>query len=948
VTNDTTEQGTHSFAFGPFVLIPERQLLLKDDAPVRIGGRALDMLTALVENAGGLVTKRELLARAWPDTVVDEGNLKVNMAALRRALGDSSGAAVYIATVTGRGYRFIAPLRANGTAHTTGPPRMATAHSHNLPIATTRIFGRADAIDRIRHDLDESRLVSVVGTGGVGKTTVALAAAEQALGDFDDGVWLVDLAVLTDPALVPNALATAVGLPVRSADVLRILCDHLRERKVLLVLDSCEHVIDAVASCAGRILTTTAGVTILATSREPIRVNGERVRRLSGLGTPPHVLHLSVTDALTFPAIQLFVDRATDSFEQFTFGEADAPAVAEICRRLDGLALAIELAATRIDAFGVGGLLKQLDDWFHLLSGRRAGPARHRTLAATLDWSYGLLPPSEATLLRSVSVFAGTFGLEGAVAVSNIPRHEVANGLALLTAKSLLAVEVDSDGATYRLLETTRAYCLERLEASGEVEAVRQRHAEYVCTVLGRAAVEWADRPAHDWVADYGRFLDDLRGALAWAARDATDRSLHIRLTVAGLLLWNHFSLTEECRVHVSQAVEGLDNANLSGTAYEMHLKVWLGASTMFTHGLQSLAMDALRRALDIAMQIGDIGCRLRCLRTMGLFQHLIGEHVAGLQTFEAFGSLVAETDSPTVPEIGFHLSISEYFLGRLVSARGRLEHLHKHTQDASRQTVRYQSDINVDIGCALATVQWLTGSPDAAIRTARDTVEHALNANHHMSLSNALNAACPVYYWSGQFDECSRVIAMLDQEGARHHILTRRPIAKFYHAALTYTLISPVDAMEGLEHAIAEFRAINHLARMPYFLGVLADAQAKCGLIEQARTTIQTALDLAVANSEGWCHPEVHRLHASVLISVGEGKKAEGVLLDSIALARRTGALSWCLRAATDLARLWAAGSRTEDARGVLQPVHSEFTEGFETPDLMAASELLASLAYK
>jgi predicted ATPase len=743
-------------------------------------------------------------------------------------------------------------------------------------------------------------------------------------------------------------MATAVGLPVHPADTLEALCDRLRERDTLLVLDSCEHLIDAVASCADTILSMTAGVHILATSREPLRVKGERVRRLPGLDAPPAGRDQDATNALTFPAIQLFVDRATDSFEQFTLSDADAATVAEICRKLDGLALAIELAATRVEAFGVGGLLKQLDDWFNVLAGRRAGPERHRTLAATLDWSYSLLPPIEAALLRSVSVFAGAFGLDGAAAVSSGAPHEVADAMAQLTAKSLLAVDVDADPVAYRLLETTRAYCLERLHVSGEEGAVRQRHAEHVCAVLGRAAIEWPARQARDWEANYVRYLDDLRGALAWVTEATTDRSFRIRLTVAGLLLWNHLSLTEECRVHVSKAVDDLDAASLTGTAFEMHLKVWLGASTMYTHGLQPSAMDALQRALEIAESIGDTGCRMRCLRTIGLFQHLAGEHAAGLHTLETFASLVATTDSPTAPEIGFHLSISEYFLGRLSSARIRLERLREQAQDTGRQTVRYQSDTNVDIQCALMILEWLTGSPDTATHTARATVEHALNANHHMSLSNALNAACPVFYWGGHLDECSRAVAMLDEEGRRHGIITRRPIAMFYAAALDCIRNGPADGIEGLERAIAEFRAIRNLARMPYYLGILADAQAKCGRFDQARTTIQAALDLARANSEGWCLSEVQRVHASILILEGEERKAEALLLESIASAFETGALSWRLRAATDLARLWSRASRREDARNLLQPVYSEFTEGFETPDLVAASELLASLQPK
>ena len=231
-------------------------------------------------------------------------------------------------------------------------------------------------------------------------------------------MWLVDLAPLKDPSLVPNAIATAIGLAAHSANMLAALGGFLRDREMLLLLDSCEHIIDAVAACANRILADAAGVKILATSREPLRVKGERVRRLPGLGTPFASSGLKAEEALAFPAIQLFVDRAADRLESFSLSDADAPMAAEICRKLDGLALAIELAATRVDAFGVSGLLDQLDNRFRLLEGHRAGPERHRTLTATIDWSYDLLSESERAVMRRLSVFAGAFSLDSACAVA--------------------------------------------------------------------------------------------------------------------------------------------------------------------------------------------------------------------------------------------------------------------------------------------------------------------------------------------------------------------------------------------------------------------------------------------------------------------------------------------------------------------------------------------------
>jgi len=935
------------FIFGPFTLVPERQLLLRGTAPVRIGGRALDILSALVERPGQLVGKSELMARVWPRTIVDEGSLKVNMAALRRALGDGGpDDARYIATVVGQGYRFIARVTASELADLALPSAVAAPRRHNLPTGTTRIVGRADAIAAIRREFEVSRVVTIVGPGGVGKTTVALAVAEDALGSFSDGVWLVDLAPLKDPALMPNAIAAAIGLAVNSADMLAPLCELLRDREMLLVLDNCEHIIDAAAACANRILADAAGVKVLVTSREPLLVQGERVRRLPGLATPPTSSHLGAEEALTFPAVQLFVERATDRLESFKLSDADAPAVAEICRRLDGLALAIEFAATRVDAFGAGDLLRQLDDRFRVLVGHRAGPQRHRTLTATLDWSYGLLSAQEAALLRAVSVFAGVFDVDGASAVSDVPSTKAAALLAQLAAKSLLATDVDAVGLAYRLLETTRTYCLESLRASGEGQVVRRRHANHVCTVLERAADEWAQRPAHEWGPAYASVLDDLRAALAWTVQDEANRALLIRLTVAGTLLWNHFSLTEECRVHVSRAVEELDAAGLAGTAFEMKLKLWLGGSTMLTRGLKPQSLVAMRRALEIAVRAGDTEYRLRCLSMIGIYELFTGEHETGLRTLENFAAVAAAHDPSALPESEVHSAIGELLLGRLQSARRRLEPLQQRDLRYFNGSygVRYMFDTIVLLESALSHVQWLTGFPDVAARTAAAAVERARPTQHHLSLNNALSYSCAILYWTGCHEECGRYAAMLDAHVARHGLITRRPIASFYRAALACMQDDRLPgAVDALARAVEEFRGINCMARMPYYLSVLADALVHDGRFGEAETTIRTALAIAHAQDERWCLPEVLRIQASILVARRQAEDAEALLRQSMALAREIGALSWRLRAANALARLWCARGRADDAGEMLLPIFNEFTEGFATRDLVVAADILA-----
>ena len=495
-------QQPRSFAFGPFVLIPEQQMLLEDQAPIALGGRALDILTALVERPGAVISKSELIARAWPNLFVDEGNLKVTIGALRRALGEKAGSLQYIATVIGRGYRFVAPVQAGASAHAV-PGNRPCAGPSNLPPAMASIVGRACDIAEIHDALANERMLAIVGAGGIGETTVAVAVAERFAARVCDGAWFVDLASLADPNLVANAIAKAIGLTTQASTALPELLDHLRERNMLLVLDNCEHVIEAAASCARRILADAPQVRILATSREPLHINGERVHHLAPLSSPPIEPRLQAEALLAFPAAQLFIERATAKNRMFHLKDGDACVVAEICQRLDGLALAIEMAATRTNAFGVRALLGLLDGQSPLLGGLRSGPQRHQTLTATIDWSYNLLSDDERAVLRRLSVFPAAFSLESAcvVARAECELGKTVDDLANLVDKSLVTVELGENGVTYRLLDTTRAYALRKLAESDEVDQVRQRFAQDFAArgelnlVGGPMVSRQADRP---------------------------------------------------------------------------------------------------------------------------------------------------------------------------------------------------------------------------------------------------------------------------------------------------------------------------------------------------------------------------------------------------------------------------------------------------------------------
>src|SRR5712671_555124 len=444
--------------FGPFRLSPAERLLEKDGVRVRLGSRALDILIALVERPAEVVSKKELIAKVWPDLVVDEGSLRFHILALRKALGQGRSGISYVTNVSGRGYCFVAPI-----SRVASPPVLLSNSLADSPVglppSPIRMVGRGETVQLISEELIARRFLTIVGPGGIGKTTVANAVSRTMLAAFDGAVHYVDFGPLGTPSLVPNIVASTVGLPGNFDDPLDALSAFLRDRRMLLVFDSCEHLIEVIAPLAERIFREAPGVHILVTSREPLQVEGEQVHRLDPLAFSPDDESLTAASALTFPAIQLFVERAAAHGCGFELNDADAPIVGKVCRRLDGIALALELAAGRVGAYGIKGIASLLDGPSRLLwHGRRTASPRHQTLSAMLDWSYNLLDASERATLCGLSVFVGAFSLEAAqfvVAEDTFKREEVVEAIAGLVTKSLVTVETDHTGTLYRLLDTT-------------------------------------------------------------------------------------------------------------------------------------------------------------------------------------------------------------------------------------------------------------------------------------------------------------------------------------------------------------------------------------------------------------------------------------------------------------------------------------------------------------
>jgi predicted ATPase/DNA-binding winged helix-turn-helix (wHTH) protein len=482
---------SHEISFGPFCLRPEQRVLLEAGRPVRIGGRGLDLLVALVERAGEVVTKQDLIARVWPTVSVCEDNLKTQIAVLRTALGDGRDGARYVVSSPGRGYCFVAPVTRSSEPPQETPPPASLGGPIKPPIRITRLIGREGVVRQLLGGLQRRRFVTIVGPGGIGKTSVALAVAEALESSCKSSVCFVDLSQLSDPSQVMGALASALGVAASIDDPTERIIAFLRGGQALIVLDCCERVVDGAAVAAESLLEGSPDLRILATSREALRAEGEVICRLPALETPPDIDVLTAVEALGFPAVKLFVERVTRTIDNFELSDADAPIVAHICRRLDGLPLAIELAAGHVHAFGARGLAELLGRFRLLMRGRRTAMQRHQTLGAALDWSYETLSEPERAILRRLSAFAGAFTLDEACAIGTdaaVSAHEVAEILENLVAKSLLQADLKTLSCCYRLLETTRTYAQDKLAQSGEMHDVARR--QYARSRSGLSAVD--------------------------------------------------------------------------------------------------------------------------------------------------------------------------------------------------------------------------------------------------------------------------------------------------------------------------------------------------------------------------------------------------------------------------------------------------------------------------
>jgi predicted ATPase/DNA-binding winged helix-turn-helix (wHTH) protein len=949
--NDRRSRSPDVLSFGSFdLLIPER-LLKRADESVPLGGRALDILIELAERAGEVVTHKELIERVWPDVNVEETNLRVHISALRKALGDGRDGARYISSVAGRGYCFVAPIKHPLAGQRAPPPGIADAEGFkNLPPRLSRMVGREDIVRTLSAQLMLRRFVSIVGPGGIGKTTVAVSVAHRLLSGFEGAVFFIDLSVITDSQLVPTAVASALGFMVQAHDPFGSLVAFLGDKKLLLVLDSCEHVIDSAATLAERIVSEAPQAHILATSREALRVEGERVHLLFSLDGPPAHADLTAAEVLKYPAARLFMERAAAGGYAAALSDTDAPIVATICRRLDGIALAIELAASHAGALGIGRIAELLDNRFSLLwRGRRTALPRHKTLNAMLDWSYNLLSERERVVLSRLSVLVGDFTLEAARSVVSETESDEAGAEAAfesLIEKSLISTTALHGPTYYRLLDTTRAYAGARLLEQGEANRIARRHANFFSRFLQHDEVVQSRLGERD-LSGYAIHIGNVRAALEWAFSDDGDVALGTELAFWAAPLFVGLSLLEECGRWCERALACLDDA-ARGTRQEMILQEALALSSMYISGNADRVRAALERGLALEEAFGDRRHQLQLL--YGLYRLLmrLADFHGALQIAQQTAAIAESVEEPAGLLVAdFMLSTCHHFMGDQAAAQFYGERgMARAAEPGTAIPNFFGLDYHVYAPIGLARTLWLRGFSDHARSMSRTAIDEAASRDP-LTVCVALSSGAPVFLWSGDFRTAGDQVDRLIAYAGRHSIEPYRASGIGLKGMLAIARDDAEAGVDLLQTALEILSAKKLHYHLTLFAGALADGQRMIGQVEEGLLTVNRAISRSRDCGSTFDLPELLRIKAQILAAIPRYGSASAIdcLNEAIEVARQQSALALELRSTMTLARFLSESGQRDQARRELALVYDRFTEGFQTADLRQAHAFIEDL---
>ena len=943
------------YRFGNWELDLARREMRLNGAPTDVGGRAFEILETLVQSGGELISKYDLMKRVWPGAVVEENTLHAQISAIRKALGPDRG---LLKNVAGRGYRLLGDwvIQQEVFAAAGMPaPEPIQSRVTNLAAPSSALVGRTAAEFELSDLLSTYRMVTMTGPGGIGKSVLAQAVARSLLPSFAGDGLLVELAPLSDPALVPFTVATVLGLK-QGGDAIssESIAREIGTRKLLLVLDNCEHLVEGAARIAETLLRFCPNTTVLATSREVLRIDGEYVFRVPPLDVPAQTGEAD-RDILECSAVQLLVAKTKALNAGFSPAAEDLQLVAAISRQLDGIPLAIEFAAARVATLGLQQVSARLNDRFNLLTrGLRTALPRHQTLLAALDWSYELLPAPEARMLRYLAMFNGDFSLDAAAAVTgNLDAVSVVDGLEGLVVKSLVAADFQAGDDHYRLLNTTRAYALEKLRGAGEYREAARRHAEYFCGVLIQAESDSHFLPQADWRTKHGRHLGNVRAGLEWAFSADGDSQVGAALTAAAVPLWVNLSLFGECRERTELALARLDDDAAGPSRLRMQLSAALGWSLTYSQGRARQAGPVLATTLELADQLDDKDYRLRALWGLCIDQFNNGEFLKALEFARRFTTAAESSIDPTDSLLADRLlAVSLHFLGDQNGARHHIDRVNASLDLLAGMPKVFPLDLRISTHYFRARILWLQGLAGQALRLVEHNIEEARANGHALTFCSVLGqAACPIAFLAGDLDAAERYGEVLLEHTERHAIRLWRLWAGCFRG-MVMAKRGDVDA--GLALLRSEIDRAGDAKFLPRFLLPLGEFAACLGEateIENGLVAVDQTLERCKARQEEWYVPELLRIKGELTLKhspTGAASSAERYFSDALQLARQQGALFWELRNAMSLARLWVARDKKTEARQIVANAYKAFGDGHQFADAREARALLDGLDAK
>lgn len=919
---------------------------------VPLGNRAFAIIELLVRAAGELVTKDDLMRHVWPGVIVEDNTVQVHISAIRKVLGADRG---MLKTDSGRGYRLLGDLRIRleSAAPKPGAPDPVRAATRpfltNVPVAASALVGREAAVQHLCDLVSAYRVVTLTGPGGIGKTVLASEAARRLFPTLESDVFFVELAALSDPNLVPSTVAYVLNLHLSGDGISpETVARAIGSKKVLLVLDNCEHVIDAAARIAEILMRLCPHATVLATSREVLRIEGEFVYRVPPLEVPAQDLDAS-GDVLEHSAVQLFIAR-TRSLADFRPQSEQLPVIAAICRQLDGIPLAIEFAAAGAATLGIEQVAGRLEDRFAFLTGgRRTALPRHQTLRAMLDWSYDLLPEAERRLLRHLAIFPAGFTLEAATAVASDTQSNVALGISSLVSKSLVTLDGSDADRRWRLLETVRVYSRDKLVESGEYGQAVRRLAEFALTLFAPFAIESQLQTSVDDLSRYRREVDSLRAALNWAFSSGGDTVLGVELAATTSDFWVAVSLVAEAAEWADKALAQIGNA--ASTRSEMILLCSLGFALIYTKGMGPRAREVLMRALALAREFQDFDYQQRATRGLWLFSARAMALTDALAFAREYEEVARLGDVQSRATAAWLVGIPQTFLAAHVQASERLQWAIDHYPVAMRRRdlIRLGGDLRSSALVHDAVNLLSRGLLDAALRASKSAIEEARRTNQPFMLCVALAWAAGFVSPSlGELDTANAHGEELIDHAYNHGLRPYYAAGLCIRGSLAAKRGQPEIGIGPLRSGLAEMKDAMYLLVYPLFRSELAAALGAMGRADDGLTEIDEALSFAVRTDYRWFVPEILRIKGELLALSGSADPAliEDLFRQSMRQASTQQAAYWELSAATSLAALLRRQHRDGEARAALSPVYGRFTEGFSASRVKQAKVLLDQLA--